>query len=238
MLSRLARQRATAPTALLRRQTTSPRTTATLPRQPQSPPHCLQKRTLVAAPKKGDGPLMQRRADRELPSLESTTFRWSRTLPLFAACIAVASVAIFNYQKLSSPVVEATLYALRTSDRARAVLGSEIYFAQQIPWISGEMNQLRGRINISFKVKGTKGSGVMRFVSHRPTARGQFQTTEWSLELDGDGGRVMDLLEDGDPFKAISGGDTADWSAGGYDEGDEELAGKAATRGFRQEIGK
>ncbi|KAL2155327.1 hypothetical protein VTH82DRAFT_68 [Thermothelomyces myriococcoides] len=157
-----------------------------------------QKRMLVSAPKAGDGPLMERRADRELPSIEQATFRWSRTLPIFAAVIAVASVAIFNYQKLSSPVVGATLYALRTSDKARAALGDEIYFAQAIPWISGEMNQLHGRIDISFRVKGTKAAGVMRFASFRPTPKGMFETTEWSLRTDD--GTVIDLLEDGDPF--------------------------------------
>lgn len=77
-------------------------------------------------------------------------------------------LGIFNYQKSSSSVVHSTLYALRTSPRAREVLGDEIYFAQQIPWISGEMNQLHGRIDISFWVKGTKAQGKMRFRSIRP----------------------------------------------------------------------
>lgn len=77
-------------------------------------------------------------------------------------------LGIFNYQKSSSSIVNSTLYALRTSPRAREILGDEIYFAQQIPWISGEMNQLHGRINISFWVKGTKAQGKMRFHSIRP----------------------------------------------------------------------
>lgn len=148
--------------------------------------------------------------------------------------IALASVAIFNYQKLSSPVVGATLYALRTSPAARARLGDEIYFAQQIPWISGEMNQLHGRINIRFRVKGTRGHGVMRFASNRPSPRGQFETTEWSLETED--GEVIDLLEEGDPFKAIAAGG----SMGGGDgieleeEEEEDVKVTAATRGFRK----
>jgi cytochrome c oxidase assembly factor 1 len=77
-------------------------------------------------------------------------------------------LGIFNYQKSSSSVVSSTLYALRTSPRAREILGDEIYFAQQIPWISGEMNQLHGRIDITFWVKGTKSQGKMRFRSIRP----------------------------------------------------------------------
>ncbi len=92
-------------------------------------------------------------------------FRWSRTMPIFLTLVAIASVSIFSYQKLSSPVVSSTLYALRTSTRAREYLGDEIYFKQQIPWIGGEMNQLHGRINIHFAVKGTKNTGVMTFAS-------------------------------------------------------------------------
>ncbi|KAL2021150.1 hypothetical protein VTK56DRAFT_7456 [Thermocarpiscus australiensis] len=221
MLSRLARQRAGAQAALLRRRIVSTaRGTTETPaaRQEQR----QQRRTLISAPKPGDGPLMERRPDRELPSIEGVTFRWRRTLPLFAAAIALAAVAIFNYQKLSSPVVGATLYALRTSDRARAHLGDEIYFAQQIPWIAGEMNQLRGRIDIRFRVRGTRAAATMRFASHRPTPRAMFETTEWSLETDD--GRVIDLLEDGDPFRGFVGGG----------DGDVDVDEEVTTRGFRQ----
>ncbi|KAI0402101.1 DUF1783-domain-containing protein [Xylaria palmicola] len=207
MLSRIVRSRAL---LLLRNQNAS--TTRTL----------VQRRTLISAPKPGDGPLMERRPDRELPSIEG--FRWGRTLPIFLALIALSSVAIFNYQKLSSPVVSSTLYALRTNRRARELLGDEIYFRRQIPWISGEMNQLRGRIDISFAVKGTRGEGVMRFASVRPSPRGMFETTEWSL-VTADGTH-LDLLDGGDPFKAIA----------GHSMDEDELAAAQETRGFRQQV--
>ncbi|KAI8631015.1 DUF1783-domain-containing protein [Xylariaceae sp. FL1651] len=182
----------------------------------------LQRRTLVAAPKPGDGPLMQRRPDRELPNVEG--FRWSRSLPIFLALIALSSVAIFNYQKLSSPVVASTLYALRTNRRARELLGDEIYFKHQIPWISGEMNQLRGRIDVTFSVKGSRSTAVMRFASVRPSARAMFETTEWSLQMPD--GTTVDLLEGEDPFKGIT----------GYSMDEEERDAALETRGFRQQI--
>ncbi|KAK4157467.1 cytochrome c oxidase assembly factor 1 [Chaetomidium leptoderma] len=230
MLSRLTQHRAGAQAALLRRRILSTargtiETPAVRPHLQRAP----QKRTLVSAPKAGDGPLMERRADRELPSLEQTTFRWSRTLPLFAAVIAIASISIFNYQKLSSPVVGATLYALRTSDKARAHLGDEVYFAQQIPWISGEMNQVRGRINIRFRVKGTRAGGWMRFASNRPSPRGVFETTEWSLETED--GTVIDLLEGGDPFRAMTGAGLPDDDVVEDVVEEEE---EVVTRGFRK----
>jgi len=125
------------------------------------------RRNLIPAPSANSGPLMERRADRELPSVKAER-RWLRTLPIFAVVVGAAMLGIFNYQKSSSSVVNSTLYALRTSPRAREILGDEIYFSQQMPWISGEMNQLHGRIDISFWVKGTKAQGKMRFRSIRP----------------------------------------------------------------------
>src|SRR5271154_1402098 len=79
--------------------------------------------------------------------------KWIRTVPIFLAVLVSCTLAIFNYQKSSSSVVSSTLYALRTSPKAREYLGDEIYFAHQMPWIWGEMNQLHGRINIQFEVK-------------------------------------------------------------------------------------
>lgn len=129
------------------------------------------RRTIVAAPKPGSGPLMERRSDRALPSIQSS-WRWLRTLPIFALIMTASTLAIFNYQKQSSSVVSSTLYALRTNQDARRVLGDEIYFASKVPWISGEINQLHGRIDISFWVKGTKGKGLMRFRSERKSRMG------------------------------------------------------------------
>jgi cytochrome c oxidase assembly factor 1 len=136
-------------------------------------------------------------------------------------------VAIFNYQKASSPVVASTLYALRTSPLARRHLGDEVYFAHRIPWIAGEMNQLHGRIDISFRVRGSRGQARMRFASARVGgARGVFETREWALVLDD--GSTVDLLVDGaaDPFRELPGiqGD------GVFAAGDDD----AAAKGFRQ----
>ncbi|EGD88382.1 hypothetical protein H112_04860 [Trichophyton rubrum D6] len=158
------------------------------------------RRTLVAPPQPNSGPLLSRRADRELPSLGSHR-RWLRTIPIFLAIIGVSSLAIFNYQKSSSSIVSSTLYALRHSPKARELLGDEIYFAQRIPWISGEMNQLHGRIDISFWVKGTRGKGKMRFKSTRESRSGYFNTEIWSLEMeDGTAVPLLNQTEE-DPFK-------------------------------------
>jgi cytochrome c oxidase assembly factor 1 len=144
---------------------------------------------------------------------------WLKTLPLFIALITVSSLAIFNYQKSSSSTVNSILYALRMNEASKQVLGDEIYFASKVPWISGELNQLHGKIDISFWVKGSKGKGKVRFVSVRKRRNGfvstprslptsnantmfQFETLDWSLQTEN--GTVIHLLDnlDGqDPFQ-------------------------------------
>ena len=124
------------------------------------------KRTIIAAPKTGET-LLQRRDDRELPQVISPWRPWLRTAPLFVLIMTISALGIFNYQKQNSSVVASTLYALRTSEAGRRELGDEIYFRDMWPWIWGELNQLHGRIDISYSVKGTRSSGVMRFKSVR-----------------------------------------------------------------------
>merc|ERR1712225_165805 len=152
-----------------------------------------QRRTLVAPPKPGDGPLMARRADRELPDIPENGMKWVRTIPIFLVILISSTLGIFNYQKSSSSVVSSTMYALRTSPKAREYLGEEIYFKSQMPWIRGEMNMLHGKIDIHFAVKGSAESWTMRFKSHRLGRQGMFVTTEWSLETKD--GRKIDLLD-------------------------------------------
>jgi cytochrome c oxidase assembly factor 1 len=132
-----------------------------------------QRRNLVPAPTSSTGPLMSRRPDRELPTVRSSAWIWVRTLPIFLAIVTASALALFNYQKSSSSIVSATLYALRNSEAGRRELGDEIYFRDRFPWIWGEMNQLHGRINICFGVKGTKAKGLMRFRSERKTRMGR-----------------------------------------------------------------
>lgn len=140
------------------------------------------RRFLVAAPTPNSSPLMERRGDRELPALPSRT-AWTRSLPVFLVAMVACSLAIFNYQKSNSSVVASTLFALRKHPEARAILGDEIYFAHQIPWIWGTISQLQGNIDIAFSVKGTRGKGMMRFKSERKSKTGYVSRIETLLVL-------------------------------------------------------
>lgn len=116
-----------------------------------------------------------------------------KTLPIFVVSMAIAVFAFFNYQKQESSVVTSTLYALRTNPAVRAELGDEIYFASKYPWIKGEINQVHGRIDIRFWVKGTRRQGEVRLRCKRIGRGGYFVTREWSLTLDD--GRVLQLYD-------------------------------------------
>ncbi|KAF2461664.1 cytochrome oxidase complex assembly protein 1-domain-containing protein [Lineolata rhizophorae] len=166
------------------------------PRRPTQAPRA-RGRGLVAPPRPGSQPwqnlMMSRRSDRELPPAKGPN-PWLRSLPVFLPVAGAALLALLNYQRQSSSVVGSSLYALRTHPRAREALGDNVYFAHKWPWIWGELNQLHGRIDISFKVKGTRGSGYMRFRAVRKHRMGFFETQEWSLTMDD--GTVLQLLTD------------------------------------------
>lgn len=127
---------------------------------------------------------------------------WLKTLPIFIAVIVASSLALFNYQESSSSTVNSILYALRNNETSRQILGDEVYFNSKIPWISGELNLLRGKIDISFWVKGSRGKGKVRFVSVRKRRNGFFETLEWSLQTeDGKVVQLLDKLDGQDPFQ-------------------------------------
>ncbi|KAH0844541.1 hypothetical protein AYO21_08569 [Fonsecaea monophora] len=151
-------------------------------------------RPLVPPPREGSGPLLSRRPDRALPDLPRPISIWLKTLPVFIVLVTLASLAIFNYEKSSSSTVNSILYALRTNRHARELLGDEIYFASKVPWISGELSPMQGTIDISFWVKGTRGTAKTKFVSLRRNSRGGFfETLEWSLQTED--GTVVQLLD-------------------------------------------
>ncbi len=124
-------------------------------------------RTLLSPPTASTGPLMTRRSDRALPPLPSPLRTWARTAPLFLATLGLSTLLIFNYQKSNSAVVGATLYALRTNEKARELLGEEIYFKSLMPWVWGTVDVLHGKVDVRFMVKGKSGVGEMRFRSLR-----------------------------------------------------------------------
>ncbi|PUU72855.1 cytochrome oxidase complex assembly protein 1-domain-containing protein [Tuber borchii] len=174
-----------------------PTTSSLLLRLPRSFPRPLRTLTTAARP---IGTFTERRPDRPLPDPTKNPTKTLLTIPLFASILLLAAAGIFNYQKSSSSVVSSTLYALRVHPAARELLGEDISFKSRVPWIQGTMNQLRGDIDITYGVKGTKGEGVMHFRSVRRERMGLFETLDWSLVMR-DGHKIV-LLDNSaaDPY--------------------------------------
>ncbi|CAA9964097.1 hypothetical protein CFE70_007255 [Pyrenophora teres f. teres 0-1] len=161
---------------------------------------------LIPPPKDGEI-LLERRPNRALPPIPPLISpQVLKTLPIFILAMSISLFAFFNYQKQESSVVTSTLYALRTNQLVRDELGDEIYFASKNPWIKGEINQLHGRIDVSFWVKGTKRAGEVKLRCRRRGRGGLYYTQEYSLTLED--GRKMELYDPQgnaiDPFQAIA----------------------------------
>lgn len=131
--------------------------------------------------------------DRELPDPLKDRNRNRVQFVGFWVLMGVSALLMFNYEKTNSPVVTTTLHFLRRSRVIRDVLGDEIDFSSVYPWISGELNQVKGKVDICFSVKGSKKHGEVKLVADRKSRREEFLIHEWSLEVDG---KKYDLLAD------------------------------------------
>jgi len=131
--------------------------------------------------------------DRELPDPFKGRTRNRIQFVLFWVLMGASAAVMFNYEKTSSPVVTTTLHFLRRSEVIRDVLGDQIDFKNLYPWVSGELNQVKGAVNIKFDVKGSKNHGTIKLVADRKSRRDEFLIHEWSLEVDG---KKYDLLAD------------------------------------------
>ncbi|AJR38676.1 Coa1p [Saccharomyces cerevisiae YJM451] len=132
------------------------------------------------------------RIDRELP--DPTTERRKRIAGflLFSVAIGSALSLIFNYEKTESPIISNTLYYIRRSPATKNILGESIEFDGIIPWVYGELNSVKGRINITFYIKGDKNvTGTVRLVADRNTHDEEFLIHEWSVTA---AGQKIDLL--------------------------------------------
>ncbi|KAH4412088.1 hypothetical protein HBI25_050030 [Parastagonospora nodorum] len=184
--------------------TTSPGPDPSKPVVPwKTPTSVWSPENLIPPPKDGEI-LLERRPNRALPPVPPLISpQVLKTFPIFIIAMVITTGAFFNYQKQESSVVTSTLYALRTNPGVRELLGDEIYFASKYPWIKGEINQVHGRIDIRFWVKGTKRQGEVRLRCRRRGRGGLYATQEWSLTMD-DGERVELYDPKGDAIDPFS----------------------------------
>lgn len=132
------------------------------------------------------------RIDRELPDPTKDVKKRRLQFVAFLGLMGASLAMIFNYEKTQSPVISNTLYHMRRSPKIREVLGDQIDFDGLVPWVSGELNQVSGDVNIKFYLKGSKGKvGEVKLVADRENQRQEFLIHEWSVQVDG---KKYDLL--------------------------------------------
>lgn len=124
------------------------------------------------------------------PRIKSRLVNWATFLG-FGSGVTALSLGIFNYEKMSSPVMNATMYSLRRSSEARELLGDTITFSGLIPWVWGEVNTMRGNVDCYTELQGSKSKARMVLKAKRD-ADGGFEIVQWVLI----GEKTVDLLKD------------------------------------------
>ncbi|CAO3634410.1 unnamed protein product [Cunninghamella blakesleeana] len=144
--------------------------------------------------------------NRDLPPAPSQKSR--RPLYIGGAIIGTAVWIVglssaLNYQRLSSSVVSGTLFMVRYDPRVIELVGDNVDYADYWPWIGGTVNHLKGKVDISFDITGSKGERAqVKFTSQR---RGHvWYTLEFTVKRLSDG-EVIDighheLTDQGAPF--------------------------------------
>jgi len=93
-------------------------------------------------------------------------------------------------------VVRQILVNLRESDDVLEALGSGVrpepaWYLNGDPWIDGAINMMQGNVDISFRVKGSKGAGTLYFTSIRRDKGQTFTILRFKIICDN--GTVINL---------------------------------------------
>ncbi|KAJ3832775.1 cytochrome oxidase complex assembly protein 1-domain-containing protein [Lentinula raphanica] len=109
---------------------------------------------------------------RDLPRLEKS---WPAIVAF--ALVGIAGWTAFltyvtNQEKISSSVVKQIMRELREDEELRTVLGDAIrmqgeWWLNGDPRIIGSISTMQGNIDVSFRIKGSKGAGTVYFTSIR-----------------------------------------------------------------------
>ncbi|KAF8629913.1 hypothetical protein AX15_003191 [Amanita polypyramis BW_CC] len=126
---------------------------------------------------------------RDLPQLKK---KWPLILAL--ASIGVAGWALFltyatNQEKISSSVFRSIVRAVRQDANVREHLGGAVrpvpeWWLNGDPYVHGQIGQLQGNVDVSFRIKGSKGAGTVYFTSIRKEKGESFTTLRFKVICD------------------------------------------------------
>ncbi|RDX56371.1 DUF1783-domain-containing protein [Polyporus arcularius HHB13444] len=130
-----------------------------------------------------------RPSPKDLPPLQN---KWPAILAL--GVLGVSAWGLFmvfvkNQEKLSSSIMQQLMTTVRESPELREVLGEAIrpepeWWMNGDPWINGAIHIPGGNIDLSFRVKGHKGSGTLYFTSIRRVKGEPFQILRFKVIAD------------------------------------------------------
>ncbi|PWN50466.1 DUF1783-domain-containing protein [Violaceomyces palustris] len=111
---------------------------------------------------------------------------------LLAALIAIGSWSTFasfatNKERLSSSVFRSVLIQLKDSEEVKRTLGDPVMLVPSTfgdPWVSGSVNMMQGKVDISFKIQGPKDTGTAYFTSIRREQNKSFEVLRFLLVTD------------------------------------------------------
>ncbi|TXT10927.1 hypothetical protein VHUM_01678 [Vanrija humicola] len=126
---------------------------------------------------------------RDLPILKVRT-----SFHLALAALGLGAWGLFilhatNNERLSSSVVRQISFQLRNSPEVANLLGDGVKFAPNLwgfgePWIHGSINLMQGRIDLKFRIEGSKQQGTLFFTSIRPQQAASWQILRYKLITD------------------------------------------------------
>ncbi|KAF8708481.1 hypothetical protein AX14_013586 [Amanita brunnescens Koide BX004] len=131
----------------------------------------------------------QRPYPRELPKHKK---RWPIVLgvtTLALACWGSFLTYATNQEKLSSSVFKSIMRSVRRDPKLQEVLGEAIrpqpeWWLNGDPFVKGQIGQLQGNIDVSFRIKGSRGAGAVYFTSIRKEKGVPFTTLRFKVICD------------------------------------------------------
>ncbi|KAH8107099.1 cytochrome oxidase complex assembly protein 1-domain-containing protein [Cristinia sonorae] len=169
---------------------------ATFTEFPRPPPPSKLPETVTYSEASKPREYYARPKPRDLPPLQR---RWPVILVL--GVVGSAAWGAFyayaqNQEKLSSSVFKQILNIARDDAELQEMLGDAIrpepaWYLNGDPWISGANRMLQGNVDLSFRLKGHKGTGTLYFTSIR-RAKGE-PFTIIRFKVIGDNGQVVNI---------------------------------------------
>ncbi|WVQ83601.1 hypothetical protein IAT38_005742 [Cryptococcus sp. DSM 104549] len=94
-----------------------------------------------------------------------------------------------NAERLASSVTKQVSFQLRNSHEVVAMLGENVtlvdnWWSLNQPWISGTINLMQGRVDLSFRIKGDKAYATVYFTSIRPQEYGSWRIVRYKVIRD------------------------------------------------------